>query len=244
MTNALDAARQALAAARDKITAWDDTITTARRAREEAQQAAPTDPAELDEYADRYARAEGRVRAAENGRRAAEASIVPALESIIRAGLDDARAELKRAESEHAAHRRKVDALLTKLSQLDDADYRPTMLEDVAPMADGRPMPGTYSVKASKAATLAAAVSDARAVVDVLEELLGGDLRADRWGAVPGDLRETARQYVDARKAAGIPTAAEAAHAEAIERERLADEQEPRQGWTDRVRGVLAAGAK
>lgn len=245
MANALDKARQALEAARGTINEWDRAIEQARADRAKAEQAAPADPAELDQYADTYARATGKIRAAEQGRKVAASAEVAALEDVVRAGLADAKAGVKAAQKAHDDHRRKLDDLLAKVSELDGADYRPVTLDDLT----SAPEVGVkYSVKASTAAMLQARAREQRKVVELLERVLAqGDLSPGDRGKVPA----YALEYVDARRAAGIATADEVATAVAIERERLEDEAAVREsedqprGWRTRftLPGLQSTGA-
>ncbi|MGO1226693.1 MULTISPECIES: hypothetical protein [unclassified Brachybacterium] len=232
MANALDKARQALEAARGKINEWDHAIEQARADRAKAEQAAPADPAELDQYADTYSRAAGKIRAAEQGRKVAAAAEVNALEDVVRAGLEDAKAELRTAQKAHAEHRRKLDALLGKVSELDGADYRPVTLDDLDRLER---TPGA-SVKASRAASLQGAVWDHEASVNRMTGALDrGEVPPAERGNVPAYVLE----YVDARRNAGLPTAAETQRAAAIEQERAEAEQEPEEptyGWNVRAR--------
>ena len=231
MANALDKARQALEAARGKINEWDRALEQARADRAKAEQAAPADPAELDQYADTYARAAGKIRAAEQGRKVAASAELGALEEMVRAGLADAKAGVKAAQKAHDDHRRKLDALLAKVSELDGADYRPVDLDDL-PHNPGE----TRSVKASRAAMLKGDVMVREAEVEMLTYALDhgeaqpasmfGDYRAP----VPGYVHE----YAAARKAAGVQSPAEAKRAAQVESERLRDEAEAEEAERER----------
>lgn len=217
MANALDKARQALANARGKITEWDRAIESARAGRERAEQAAPADPAELDQFTETYARAAGRIRAAEQGRKAAASAEVAALEEVVRAGLNDAKAVAEAAAAEHAEHRRKLDALLGKVSALDGADYRAVTLDDLDDRFSGA------SVKASRAASLHAVVRDREASVRRIAAALDrGEVSPVERGYVPAYVLE----YVDARRDAALPTAGETERAAQIELDRLEEERE------------------
>lgn len=235
MANAQDKARGDLEQARARVTEWDRALEQAKTARDRAEDSAPDDPSVLEGFADEYARAEGRVRAAAKGRQQAEAAVLAALEAVVRAGLDDARADVKAAEQAHAAHRKKLDTLLAKVSELDGADYRPTVLEDY-----GTPEVGvTYSVKVSKAAELLGRVRSAEASVSLHESVLDrGTLPAVPGAEVPPTLRE----YVDALRAAGALSPAEARRAAAVELEQAEAEQEAAKaaerphGWRTRAR--------
>lgn len=245
MANAQDKARDDLEQARARVTEWDRALEQAKTARDRAEDSAPDDPSVLEGFADEYARAEGRVRAAVKGRQQAEAGVLATLESVVRASLDDARAEVKAAEQAHAAHRKKLDALLAKVSELDGADYRPVTLDDLT----SAPEVGVkYSVKASTAVMLQARAREQRKVVELLERVLAqGDLSPGDRGKVP----TYALEYVDARRAAGIATADEVATAVAMERERLEDEAAVREsedqprGWRTRftLPGLQSTGA-
>lgn len=213
MTTTMDKAHSALTTARQKIGEWDHALEAARAERDRSRQAAPADPAALDGFADQYARAEGKVRAAEQGRRTADAGVLAALEGVVRASLDDERAALKAAEQAHAAHRRKLDALLAKVTELDNADYRPVTLDDVVlNPGDGG------SVKTSRADVLSGEVNrfdaSVRRLAGVLET---GEVSAFNRIDYPAHVLE----YVDARAAAGVPTKAETERAAAIEVDRL-----------------------
>lgn len=218
MANALDKARQALETARSKINEWDRALDQARADRAKAEQAAPADPAELDQYADTYTRAAGKIRAAEQGRKVAASAEMTALEEVVRAGLDDAKAGVKAAQKAHDDHRRKLDALLGKVSELDGADYRPVDLYDVNPNGEH----GTFTVKGSRAAVLRGEIHTAEVLVKHLTEVLE---KGDIWPGRRGEVPAYALEYVDARREAGIPTTAEAEQAAAIERDRLEDGQ-------------------
>ncbi len=228
MANALEEARQALEAARGKITEWDRAIEQARTDRAEAEKAAPADPAELDQYADTYSRAAGKIRAAEQGRKVAASAELAALEGMVRAGLEDARAELRAAESAYAEHRRKLDVLLAKVSALDGADYRPIDLDD---FTKTERLEG-LSVKTSRAKWLEADVHKCAKAVERHEIALDSEPYSGDRGEYPAYIFE----YVDARREAGIASPAEQRQAEQVERDRLAEAREAERAEEGRSR--------
>lgn len=197
MANAQDKARQDLEAARERVAGWDRALDEAKAARDRTEDSAPDDPSVIEGFADEYARAEGRVRAAVKGRQQADAAVLAALESVVRASLDDAHAEAKAAERAHAAHQKKLDALLAKVAELDGADYRAVTLDD---LDTGTGLTPGMSVKASKAATLQGAVWEAEAKVSALSHVLEHhDMRASDLTTIPAH----AREYVAAVRASG-----------------------------------------
>lgn len=221
MANALDKARQALEAARGKINEWDRAIEQARADRAKAEQAAPADPDELDQYADTYSRAAGKIRAAEQGRKVAASAEVAALEEVVRAGLADAQAGVKAAQKAHDDHRRKLDALLAKVTDLDGADYRAVTIDDVHPGV------GTsFTVKNSRAGTLKREVGKCEAEVEMLTYALeqGEAQPASMFGEYRAPVPGYVHEYAAARKAAGVQSPAEVKRAAQIESERLRDE--------------------
>lgn len=237
MSTTLDQAHADLAAARQRITEWDRALADAETARDRIEDTAPDDPSVIDGFADEYARAEGRVRAAARGRRQAETAVLPALEGIVRAELDQARAAAKNTEQALAAHRRKLDALLAKVNDLDGADYRPVTVDDV-PRDPGE----TVTVKTSRAAALHTAHAHAVAMVESIEYALHhGQARPYLSSQVTVDLPASVHEYLEARTTAGVPSPADAERATAIELDRLnaartAEQQAARpRGWRTRA---------
>lgn len=219
MANALDKARQYLEDARGKINEWDRALEQARADRAEAEQAAPADPAELDQYADTYARAAGKIRAAEQGRKVAASAELGALEEVVRAGLADAKAGVKAAQKAHDDHRRKLDALLVKVSELDGADYRPVTLDD---LDTGTGLEPGMSVKASRAEGLQGAVWGAEAKVNALAHVLEHHkVRPSDSAVLPAE----AHEYANAVQAAGRESPANVQARAREEAARLEDER-------------------
>lgn len=232
MANAQEKARQGLEQARARVTEWDRALEQAKTARDRAEDSAPDDPSVLEGFADEYARAEGRVRAAAKGRQQAETAVLAALEAVVRASLDDARADVKAAEQAHAAHRKKLDAMLAKVSELDGADYRPVTLDD---LDTGTGLVPGMSVKASKAEGLQGAVWGAEAKVNALAYVLEHhSVRPSDAAVLPAE----AHEYANAVRAAGRESPAsvqarareEAAQAEdeRVRAEQQAEEQSKR----------------
>lgn len=219
MTKALDKAREALEQARERVTEWDRALEQAKTARDQAEDSAPDDPSVLEGFADEYARAEGRVRAAAKGRQQADAAVLAALEAVVRAGLDDARADVKAAEQAHAAHRKKLDALLAKVTELDGADYRAVTLDD---LDTGTGLGPGMSVKASKAASLQSTVWGAEAKVNALAYVLEHhSVRPSDAAVLPAE----AHEYANAVKAAGRESPASVQARASSEIARLEDER-------------------
>lgn len=223
MKSTMEQAQAAVTEARTNVERWETAVDDALQKQEQLATRAPSTPDEIEAFADDAARAQGRVTAARAGLKAAELEVVNSLERVVRADLADTEEQTRKAEQEYAAHRRKVDKILAQLSEVDGAEYRPIVIEDVQ-VRPGEPV----SVKASRAAELKGAIYGHQRRAEILNTALAGTRPFDSGVHTGGHIPAHVYEYLEARQSAGIPTAAEAERAAAIAAERAPEQPSQR----------------
>lgn len=182
-------AQTALTAARDAAAGWRTALENALAERDKL--AAPATPDGLDAYADAYARAEGKIIAARAGIDTADAQIITALENVVRADLETAKADMVKAEKARDAHGKKVAALLAHLDDLDDAPYivKPLNHDQGARQINSVSVDRMH--RTGKLYKLGKKATDARQQVAMIHAALETrHVPADRRGELPASVRE------------------------------------------------------
>lgn len=137
MSKGLERARAELVRAEADAEKWARAVADAEAAVAEAERADVDDPADLDDVGQAAARAHANAGAARRAlsralARLAEARCLPLL-----AEADDEDDAARAAEKTAAAHRAKVDALLSQLRTLEGVTYSPGTEDDRKPLAPG-----------------------------------------------------------------------------------------------------------
>jgi len=153
MSKGLDRARAELARAEGDAEKWARAVAEAEAEVVAAERVDVDDPADLDQVGAAAARAHANAAAARraHGRalaRLAEARCLPLL-----AEADDEDDAARAAEKVAAAHRAKVDALLSQLRTLDGVAYAPERPDEVEPyVREAAPRPIPRGVQLERAA--------------------------------------------------------------------------------------------